>query len=291
MILKACLQIADFNFGIYSENLFPIQLEEGFSDFILPEISTIDRSIFVHANSIDLPKDVVLSYEAKQNESILWRIYHQKEIIYLDVFHPIDENLQQRASYSFKEKRWDIYCQPIKNHDGELVLMPLAYPMAPLIWYYLTTEEKVIMVHASGVTIDGKGRLFSGFSGVGKSTLAGIWEDKGAKIINDDRLLLRIKSDGIWMYNTPMPYYDHSKKTKLHHLYLPFHAPENSHELLKGTQGMANFLAFCIQHGYQKNMLLYHVSVVEEILEKCSIARLGVVPTASICSFIESHER
>lgn len=291
MILKACLQIADFNFGIYSENLFPIQLEEGFSDFILTETSSIDRSIFVHANSIDLPKDAVLSYEAKQNEIILWRIYHQKEVIYLDVFHPIDANLQQRASYAIKEKRWDIYCQPSKNEDGELVLMPLAYPMAPLIWYYLTIEEKVIMVHASGVTINGKGRLFSGFSGVGKSTLAGIWENEGAKIINDDRLLLRIKSDGIWMYNTPMPYYDHSKKAQVHHLYLPFHAPTNSHSLLTGAEGMANFLAFCIQHGYQKNILLHHVSVVEEILEKCSIARLGVVPTTSICTFIESHER
>ena len=286
----ACLQIADFNFGIFTESELPIVIEEGFNDFILEDVTEVDRHIIIHQGLIELPISATLSYEAIQQKTLLWKVYQQNDGIFLDVFHPTSFKIQQRAFYSSEKRTWDIYCLPTKNQDGELVLNPLAYPMAPLIWYYLTTEEDVIMLHASGISAAGIGRIFAGFSGVGKSTLAQLWSNEGAEVINDDRLLLRIKSDGLWIYNTPMPYFDFSKKSPVHHLYLPFHAPLNSYESLSGAKAIANLLAFCIQHGYKKEILFHHVDVVQKILKKSSIARLGVVPEPSICNFIQDHE-
>ena len=87
-----------------------------------------------------------------------------------------------------------------------------------------------------------------------------------------------------------MPYFDFSKKSPVHHLYLPFHAPINSYESLSGAKAIANLLAFCIQHGYKKEILFHHIDVVQKILKKSSIALLGVVPEPSICNFIQDHE-
>ena len=61
------------------------------------------------------------------------------------------------------------------------------------------------MLHSSAVLLDGKVYLFSGPSGMGKSTHTRLWQENfpGVEIINDDKPALR-KIDGIWYaYGTP----------------------------------------------------------------------------------------
>ena len=61
-----------------------------------------------------------------------------------------------------------------------------------------------MMLHASAVELDGRAYLFSGPSGIGKSTHAHVWEKAyGARIFNDDKPALR-ERDGVWYaYGTP----------------------------------------------------------------------------------------
>ena len=60
------------------------------------------------------------------------------------------------------------------------------------------------MIHASGVYYNGRGYLFSGVSGKGKTTMAGLWDNIGAQVIHDDRLIIR-SIDGVYrMFNTPV---------------------------------------------------------------------------------------
>lgn len=63
-----------------------------------------------------------------------------------------------------------------------------------------------MMLHASAVAVDGKAYLFSGTSGIGKSTHTRLWlamlGDR-AKVFNDDKPALRYL-DGVWYaYGTP----------------------------------------------------------------------------------------
>lgn len=63
-----------------------------------------------------------------------------------------------------------------------------------------------MMLHASAVAVDGKAYLFSGQSGIGKSTHTGLWRQtfgEGVKLFNDDKPALR-RIDGKWFaYGTP----------------------------------------------------------------------------------------
>ena len=64
----------------------------------------------------------------------------------------------------------------------------------------------VLFFHASAVALDGNAYLFTGPSGIGKSTHARMWRKafgKSVLMINDDKPLLRFRPDGVYAYGTP----------------------------------------------------------------------------------------
>jgi hypothetical protein len=60
-------------------------------------------------------------------------------------------------------------------------------------------------VHALGLADDdGRGYLFLGHSGAGKSTTARLWQKQsGVRLLSDDRIILRKQNDEFLMYGTP----------------------------------------------------------------------------------------
>ena len=63
-----------------------------------------------------------------------------------------------------------------------------------------------VLFHAAAVSLDGKGYMFLGKSGTGKSTHAGLWLQnlQGVELMNDDNPAVRVKADGTAVvYGTP----------------------------------------------------------------------------------------
>ena len=84
-------------------------------------------------------------------------------------------------------------------------LWPLEYPLDELIVQGLLARGRGAEIHACGVT-DGSGRglLFVGQSGAGKTTMARLWEGvPGITVLSDDRVILRRVGDRFTMYGTP----------------------------------------------------------------------------------------
>lgn len=66
--------------------------------------------------------------------------------------------------------------------------------------------ESYFLLHASAVSIDGRGILFAATSGTGKSTHARLWKDvfgERAVIINDDKPLIGVGTGSITVFGTP----------------------------------------------------------------------------------------
>ncbi len=57
-------------------------------------------------------------------------------------------------------------------------------------------QRDLLPIHASSVCINGKAVLFTGASGIGKSTMASVLRKKGYKTISDDLTLVRIDEKG-----------------------------------------------------------------------------------------------
>lgn len=93
------------------------------------------------------------------------------------------------------------------RRDGDRFLIALAVEkyVEPSLWHMLMLlpfsrlmmEKGTLVMHASYICHRGEGILFSGPSGIGKSTQAGLWAKyRGAREINGDRVLITPGEDG-----------------------------------------------------------------------------------------------
>jgi hypothetical protein len=84
-------------------------------------------------------------------------------------------------------------------------LWPLEYPLDELLLQGLLARGKGAELHACGVTDRaGRGLLFVGQSGAGKTTLARLWEGVGGTtVLSDDRIILRRVGGSFTMHGTP----------------------------------------------------------------------------------------
>jgi hypothetical protein len=100
----------------------------------------------------------------------------------------IDESQYRPAAW--KGLPWNQYC----------------YMESGIHFYANLLYHKGLMLHASAVAYRGRAYLFSGNSGVGKSTHTQLWQQvfgKDAQVFNDDKPALRYP-DGQWFaYGTP----------------------------------------------------------------------------------------
>lgn len=89
-----------------------------------------------------------------------------------------------------------------KTDDGELA----TYMESGIQFYKHLLRFDGMLLHASAVAMDGKAYLFSGPSGMGKSTHTRLWQQlfgSAAQVFNDDKPALRLV-DGCWYaYGTP----------------------------------------------------------------------------------------
>lgn len=103
-----------------------------------------------------------------------------------------------------------------------------------------------LLLHGSLVELDGEGVVFTGYSGIGKTTQAQLWEKYlGAEIINGDKVLLRSLSRGTFAYGIPWkgssPYCK-NQKVPLKGIVVLRQAKENSIQKLDSAACLEHFL-------------------------------------------------
>ncbi len=81
--------------------------------------------------------------------------------------------------------------------DERFIWSSLCFPQILL-------ERGTLYIHSSYINVNGKGIVFCGDCGVGKSTQAKLWQDyRGAEIINGDKSLISVCEDGVFVHGVP----------------------------------------------------------------------------------------
>jgi MoaA/NifB/PqqE/SkfB family radical SAM enzyme len=75
------------------------------------------------------------------------------------------------------------------------------FPTDQILLTQVLAYKEGLYLHSSGLILEGKGFLFAGHSGAGKSTIANMLKDK-AEILCDDRIIVRRKPEGFRIYGT-----------------------------------------------------------------------------------------
>ena len=289
------LNIAEFIIRIYTKENALIYIPEGYEEFIENRRTAPDIEVEVMQG---LPFETQKGHEIfracddmstapSQEGDILWNI-----LDYGDEHHVITSEPYRKlypylaAKFHSNIKHWVIYNSELLKYEGKYLLNPLAYPMGPLLLYHLGLYNEAIMFHASGVDATDEGYIFSGFSGVGKSTMAGLWQSKNYKVINDDRLMIRKIEGQYYIFNTPMPYRDIPKKAPLNACFLLKQHPNNYLNKLDTLTGMSKLMAFCIQHHYDKGHITLLMDTLADIANETDLYELGFVPDESVVDLI-----
>lgn len=81
----------------------------------------------------------------------------------------------------------------------------LDFPLDELLFQHRLARDGAVEVHACAVVWKGKVLLFCGQSGAGKSTTARLWKAhaRGARLLSDDRVVLRPGARGVRAFGTP----------------------------------------------------------------------------------------
>jgi hypothetical protein len=196
------------------------------------------------------------------------------------------EQIERIAVSDFRFKSWTIY---FSEEEVDTKVNPLSFPIGPLIFYYSLTFCDGIMIHASGIKYQDKGYIFSGVSGIGKTTISNIWLESGGTLINDDRLLLMNDQGNFTMFNSPMAYHQDVKKNPVSTIFLLKQSRKNFFDKLSKGAALARVLSLCIQHDHDKRLVDSLMKNVHKLIEQIPVYELGFKPDRSIVEFVEKN--
>jgi hypothetical protein len=255
-----------------------------------------DILIRVHSEPFDLPKGAERVFRAPyveeingiqfNNETNFWSVWKYYSGLYIWTIFPLSSTEKNAVlKFSLTSMEWDLWIYGAQDETD-----PFEYPLDGLILYYLTVINGDIMIHASGVNDAGHGYLFSGVSGKGKSTMAQLWDQSGARVIHDDRLILRNTGGVYKMFNTPIYNDDEPRESILDKIYIIEHGAENMLVQLKGANAVTQIMANCIQHNWGAGIIARLLGSISIMCGSIPTAKLFFKPDRSVIDLIREHE-
>lgn len=276
------ISVGGFIIRLFSE--WKIRLDVGYSHFVCSD--ELQHDIQVECLE-GIPEGILTSaelvFKAANSEKIFYTIYRTIAGLVFAVYdQDKKDEIQQFALLDETLKCWKIWSKTVND-----AFEPLLFPMGPILFHYATLQGDAVMMHSSCIFDGEKGRLFSGFSGAGKSTISGLWVKSGATMINDDRVIIRREKEVYYVYNTPMYYADVPKRTRLDAVYLISHSPVNKIKQRTGALAVTGIMAFSIQNNYDARFVQHHLAFFSEMCQSVPVYDLGFVPDESVVRFVK----
>ena len=202
---QVTIRIADFTFCISgSPGSLQSLRSSRYHDFLCsdqePDIRITLRDSLRDISEISLPDE-----ESIFNTGTVWRLYESPQAVSLVLRSPVGGPLPYRVAV-FDRALTTGEISSIAGSDAETEdrsqYDPLEFPLSEVLMIYLLSMGKGLMIHACGISDSDRGLLFPGNSTDGKTTIAMQWRGS-AKVLNDDRIILRPSKKGLLMYGTP----------------------------------------------------------------------------------------
>lgn len=158
--------------------------------------ATPDVDLVVRAVDSIAPANGELVFDS----GAVWRLYREGEGFRIECHSEVfPSNPYKAASFDASFTRGEILMSEAAHH-----LSPLDYPLDEVLVSHLLGRGRGVELHSCGVIDrEGRGHLFVGMSGAGKSTTARLWGSRAAAIVSDDRVIVREEDGVMWMHGTP----------------------------------------------------------------------------------------
>jgi hypothetical protein len=161
----------------------------------------------------------------------------------------------------------------------------------------LPRTQNALMVHACGLEIDGRGLVFFGHSGAGKTTVARLAKGCG-QVLGDENVVLRLRERGVelvstpfWGFSTPPELVRRANRSApLAGLYSLVQAPRFELRRLTTSQAIAALLDTEKVATERVASASAWLTVAGPIVERVPVQLLSFMPTTELWSFLMRHE-
>jgi hypothetical protein len=297
------LQIADINIAIISKT--KVAAED--------PLSTGKFRSFLKA---DLPHkaDVILKVEAVEHlplvkgKKILFKVKRNNPYARRKTF---DWSIYRLGTKFLLSSRSNAHYNAVFNHRftrGEICVEKspgaVSWKMSQLLYgllqlvvmHYLAIHKLGVLVHSSGIRSSGKGFMFSGKSGAGKSTSARLWKAAGGvEVLNDDRIIIRQIGSKFYIYGTPWhgDFSDYhatmASRALLKGLFFIYHYPENSLKPLSLGQAFQHFFPNIFPIFWNKDCMDFTAHFMCGVLAVVPAYSLGFVKEQSVVKYVRAY--
>jgi hypothetical protein len=154
----------------------------------------------------------------------------------------------------------------------------------------LLARGRGVLLHAAGVGDRGRGLLFSGVSGAGKSTTMRLWKsDSDAVLLSDDRIVVRRREGRFWVYGTP--WYGDAQSVSpaafpLERIFVIRHALANSVTRLRPAEAAKNLLVRSFLPFWDAPGMAFTLAFLDELVQTVPCYDFGFVPDPSAVDFV-----
>ncbi len=292
--------IADLHFSV--EAIFPLVIDEryGLQGFVNEHVTShdVDFRLRLH-DGLNFPKiepTRTFLCDLPPAEPTPWTHTYTLSI-FADHSEMLDVTFRNhpwlhRAVMIMRGREVDIFLRR-KNSD---VVNPYIFPLLNISLSRLVQPLGGVQIHSSVVDDDGRGYLFTAVSGTGKSTMARLWQDLGATIINDDMNVVRPtqqadnqRSTHFKAYNIPMPnYLDKSRSTTLHGIFLIEQSKENFVERLNVPTAAVRLHCNALNHPLDEFNARCQFRNTAAIAEVVPVFRLGFKPDSDVVKLVRN---
>jgi hypothetical protein len=179
---------------------------------------------------------------------------------------------------------------------GELVmhvdepLEPLEFPLDEVLVNEILARNGGVELHCCGLIDGGRGLLFVGQSGAGKTTTARLWKE--TPILSDDRIIVREEEGALRMYGTPW----HGEaalsspgSAPLAAVYLLVQAQENAIVPLSAAEAAARLLACSFPPFHDAEALAQTIDFLARIAAGVPVSELRFVPDERVVDFVRQR--
>lgn len=172
---------------------------------------------------------------------------------------------------------------------------PLEYPLDEVLVSNLLARGRGIELHACGLSDrDGNGYLFPGQSGAGKSTTACLWSqaDAHARVLSDERVILRQRGGRIWMYGTPWhgdARLARADSAPLTRIFFLARGPQNEVVRQNRAESAARLFACSFPPFYSADGISFTLEFLDELTRIVACDELRFIPDRRVIEFIRER--
>lgn len=229
----------------------------------------------------------------------IWKMYRAGEDYYAALTYHSESRAAQAQSVLRANPAWDDLTlteqragAPLRLRSGQAWQSLLNIGAGELILRTAILFTGGLVFHASGLDDNGKGIVFIGHAGAGKSTQVGLWsQEPGVIAMNDDRVAVRVEARGAMCYGTPWggtADIARNHAAPLAALIVLEQAPENAIQPLAPAAAASLLTARAFLPYWDTALMLRAMANLNAILARVPIYRLRCRPEPAVIPLVRS---